>query len=48
MLYEYIWGSELERYEFPIELYVEAGPSFQFTEESNAFTLSSSYEQKKL
>lgn len=40
---EYIWGVELELYEFPIELYVDAGPSFQLTEESNAFTLTSSF-----
>lgn len=40
---EYIWGFELEHHEFPIELYVDAGPSFQFTKEKNAFTLTSSF-----
>ena len=47
MLYEYICGSELERYEFSIELYNNTGPSSQFNKEKNAFTISSSHEQKK-
>lgn len=40
---EFIWGFELELYEFPIELFVDAGPSFQFGKKNTAFTLISSF-----
>lgn len=40
---EFRWGFELELYKFPIELYVDAGPSFQFNNNYNSFTLTSSF-----
>ena len=39
---EFVWGFELDLYEFPIEVFVDAGPSF-LLDDPNALSLTSSF-----
>ena len=40
---EFVWGFELDLYEFPIEVFIDAGPSYTFNDNFNALTLTSSF-----
>jgi hypothetical protein len=41
--FEFVWGFELDLYEFPIEVFIDAGPSYLFSENNNALSLTSSF-----
>ncbi len=40
---EFVWGFELDLYEFPIEVFIDAGPSYSFGSDLNALSLTSSF-----
>lgn len=39
---EFVWGFELDLYDFPIEIFVDAGPSYKL-DDPNALSLTSSF-----